>query len=72
MEEKEVNMDLILSVFKSYSDGKRMKDIKSAIVTILTPEGQLMPSNQAEIEKTVDDLIKEDKKLEKICTQGRR
>lgn len=65
MEEKEVNMDLILSVFKSYSDGKRMKDIKSAIVAMLTPEGQLMPSNQAEIEKAIDDLIKEDKKLEK-------
>lgn len=57
-------MELILSVFKSYSDGKRMKDIKSSVVALMTPPDQLICENQAQIEEDVEFLIKEDKKLE--------
>lgn len=64
MEEK-ITIDLVLSVFKSYTDSKKLKDIKSAVVAMFTPEGQLMCNNQAQIEKEVEDVIKEDRKLDK-------
>ncbi len=62
---EKVTMELILSVFKNYSDGKRMKDIKSSVVALMTPPDQLICENQSEIEEEVECLIKEDKKLEK-------
>lgn len=64
MEDINVTMEMILSVFKNYSDGKKLKDIKAAIVGLLTPSDQIINPNQVEIEKQVENLIKEDKKLE--------
>lgn len=62
---EEITMETILSIFKNYSEGKRLKEIKECVVKVSTPEGELICSNQAEIEKQVEDLIKADRKLDK-------
>lgn len=59
--DKNVTIDLILSVFKSYSDKKKAKDIKSEICNMLYPDDLLASS---EIDEAVDRLIREDRKLE--------
>lgn len=63
--ENDITIDIILSIFKNYSDKKRLKEIKNAVVNLFTPEGQLLCEHQPEIEKKVDDLIKIDRKLDK-------
>lgn len=61
--EHEITMDMILSTFKNYSDSKKLRDIKAAIVSMCTPPDQLINEHQSEIEEQVERLIKEDKTL---------
>lgn len=62
--EKVVTMQDILSIFKNTNERKRLKDIKSGVVAMLTPEDTLLNPDQDEIEKQVDELIREDKRLD--------
>ena len=62
--EHEITMDMILSTFKNYSDSKKLRDIKAAIVSMCTPPDQLINEHQSEIEEQIERLIKEDKNLE--------
>jgi hypothetical protein len=65
MENKEVTMELILSVFKNYSDKKRIKEIKEAIISMLYPDNLLIDVKERDsVEKQVVELISKDKKLE--------
>lgn len=57
----EVTMDLILSVFKNYSDKKKMKEIKSLVNSILKPDDLL---SCPDIDDQVERLLKGDRKLE--------
>lgn len=63
----EVTMDLILSVFKNKSDSKRLREIKTLVKERLASGSEELPifNNEqiADIEKQVENLIKEDKKL---------
>lgn len=60
---EELTIEKVLEVFKNYSDEKRIKDIKNAVVSILYPNELFVDTaTVAEIEAKVDDLIKEDKK----------
>lgn len=61
--ETEITMETVLSVFKNMADAKKMKEIKAAVVALLTPADVLLNDNQTEIEQRVEELIKEDKKL---------
>lgn len=61
----EVTMELILQAFKNFSDEKKMKDIKSYVVSVLNTENELLFDKQGEIELSVESLIKEDKKRDK-------
>lgn len=61
MEDKEITIELILSVFKNYSDKKKLKDIKNSVVALLKPSDVLIWENQAEVESIIDSIIKEDK-----------
>lgn len=63
--DSDITIDVILSVFKSFSDKKKLKDIKGEVVNLLKPQDQLIWERQPEIEKVVDDLIKADKKLDR-------
>lgn len=60
-----ISMDDILSVFKNYSDKKRMKDLKTAVVNLFRPDGELLWPPTDNIEKQVEALIKTDKRLDK-------
>ena len=65
MENKEVTMELILSVFKNYSDRKKIKETKEAIVSILYPDSLLIDVEEKNsVEKQVIELISKDKKLD--------
>lgn len=59
---KQVTMEDIISVFKNYSDAKRMSEIKNAVVAKFTPADQLICPNEDFIISEVDRLVKEDKK----------
>lgn len=61
---KEVTIELILSVFKNFSDAKRLKDIKNAVVAALTPDGEIFLADREEVENQVAAIITEDKKLD--------
>lgn len=65
MEEYEITMDVILSVFNNTRDEKRLKDIKDAVVSIVVPD--LLPSPEVVdyIHKKVESLIKEELKKER-------
>lgn len=61
----EITIEQIVSVFKNTTDGMRLKDIKAAVVQSVTPAGELfLPADKEDIEKQVEELIKEDKKRE--------
>lgn len=62
--ELEITIQDILSVFPNTNVKKRLKEIKAAVVAALTPEDSLLTPYQEEIEKRVDELVKEDRKLE--------
>ena len=65
MENKVVTKELILSVFKNYSDKKRIKEIKEAIISMLYPDNLLIDVKERDsVEKQVVELISKDKKLE--------
>jgi hypothetical protein len=58
-----LTIEKVLEVFKNYSDEKKIKDIKNAVISTLYPDELFVdPTIVAEIEAKVDDLIKEDKK----------
>ena len=58
-----VTMDVVLSVFKNYSDSKRMKDIKDMVVSAIYPEQLIIDMDErSRIENEVTELISIDKK----------
>lgn len=65
MEERVVNIDLILSVFKNKTEEKKMKDIKDAVVSICIPDLLPSPEDVDNIHKLVESTIKEELKKEK-------
>lgn len=62
IEKPQVTMEDILSVFKNYSDVKRMAEIKNAVVAKFTPTDQLICPDEDFIVLEVERLIKEDRK----------
>lgn len=48
MENKEITIELITSVFKNYSDKKKIKDIKDAVVSLLHPEDIMIEVSERE------------------------
>lgn len=63
MENKEITIELITSVFKNYSDKKKIKDIKDAVVSLLHPEDIMIEVSERErIENEVTRVIGMDKK----------
>ncbi len=60
----EITIETIVSVFKNYSDQKRLKDIKAAVVSLVTPSDEIVhaPEDIENIERQVENLIKEDKR----------
>lgn len=59
----EITIETILAVFKNYTETKRMKEIKEAVVKSLTPPDMLMNPEQLVIEECVAQVIAEDKRL---------
>jgi Holliday junction resolvase len=60
----DVTIEDILATFKSFSDKKKMKDIKDAVVAIKHPDDLFVPEeNIATICKQIEQLIREDKAL---------
>lgn len=65
MEEKQVTIELIVSLFKNYSDKKRLKDIKQGVVNLVYPDVLMVSTEDTDaISSEVDRLLKEDKKAE--------
>ena len=61
--EQDVTIELILSVFKNYSDSKRMKEIKDIIVSLIHPDELIVDSEErSRIENKVVELISIDKR----------
>lgn len=56
----DISIDLVLNVFKNYSDKKKAKDIKSSVYTLICPDDLLA---NPEIDEAVDRILREDKKL---------
>lgn len=56
----DISIEFILSIFKSYSDKKKAKDIKTAICAQLYPDSLLAGP---EVDEIVDRILREDKKL---------
>lgn len=71
--EKEVSMELILSVFKNNRDGKKMKEIKIDVLKLLSSNdnGEMTlfefddKTDMQDIEKNIEAIIKEEMKKEK-------
>lgn len=61
--ESSITIQDILSVFRNTNERLRLKDIKTAVVKRLTPEGSLLNPAEEEIERQVEALVKQDKKL---------
>lgn len=62
--EHTITIQDIVSVFKNTNERKRLKDIKEAVVKKFTPEDLLINPEQGEIEKQVEALVKQDKKMD--------
>lgn len=61
--DQDVTIELILSVFKNYSDSKRMKEIKDIIVSLIHPDELIVDSEErSRIENKVVELISIDKR----------
>lgn len=59
-----ITMDMILSTFAKKSEEKRLKDIKAGVVASIIPDSDILFNDQqVEIERCVENLIKNDKKL---------
>ncbi len=60
-----IQIEDLLSVFKNYTDSKRLKEIKQAVLSVKYPDSLFVdPAVVAEVERQVDELIKEDKALD--------
>ncbi|MGM9864054.1 MAG: hypothetical protein ACI305_07330 [Lepagella sp.] len=57
---KDINIELIVSLFKSFSDKKRAKEIKNMVCAMLYPNDLLAIPK---VEEAVDHILLEDKKL---------
>lgn len=65
MEEKQVTIELIVSLFKNYSDKKTLKDIKQGVFSVIYPDSLIVTQEETDaLSKEVDAVLKEDKKLE--------
>jgi hypothetical protein len=65
MEEKQVTIELIVSLFKNYSDKKRLKDIKQGVFSTLYPDALMVTQEETdELSKQIDAVLKEDKKMD--------
>lgn len=65
MEEKQVTIELIVSLFKNYTDKKRLKEIKQGVITLLYPDVLMVSTEDTDIiSSEVDKVLKEDKKAE--------
>lgn len=62
--DKVITIEDVVSVFKNTTEKKRLKDIKTAVVSLFTPEDMIINSDAVEIEAQVEALIKQDQKLE--------
>lgn len=62
---QKVTISDILKVFKTTKECKRMKEIKEAVVSLFTPNGEIFNEHQAEIEADIIKLINDDRKLGK-------
>jgi len=59
---EEITIETILKVFKSYSEGKRIKQIKQDVAAMLYPDVFILDTETSEvIDKSIDDVIKADK-----------
>lgn len=59
----EITIEQIVGVFKNTTEGKRVKDIKAAVIQSVTPVDELfLPTDKEDIEKQVEILLKEDRK----------
>ena len=58
----QVTIGDIVSVFKNFTETKRMAEIKAAVVAKFTPADQLICPDEDHIVAEVDRLVKEDKK----------
>lgn len=56
----EITIEDVVAVFKNYSDRKKLKEIKTAVNTLLRPDDLLA---QPDIDDRVELLVREDKKL---------
>lgn len=60
----EITIETIMSVFKSYSDKKRIKQIREEVKSILHPDVFMLDTETSEmIDKCIDEIIKTDKDL---------
>lgn len=65
MEEKQITIELIVSLFKTYNEKKRLKEIKQGVFSFLYPEAIMITQEETNaISKEVDAVLKEDKKME--------
>ena len=60
---KTITIETVLSVFKNYSDKKRIREIKDAVVKIMLEVEGEEGANPSEIELQVESIIKEDRRL---------
>lgn len=65
MEEKQVTIELIVSLFKNYSDKKTLKDIKQEIFSLVYPDALMVtPEESDALSKEIVRVLSEDKKME--------
>lgn len=60
LQNKDINIELIVSLFKSFSDKKRAKEIKNMVCAMLYPNDLLAIPK---VEEAVDHLLQEDRTL---------
>lgn len=56
-----ITIETILATFKNFTESKRPKEIKEAVVKSLTPPDTLINPDQVDIEKQVERVLKEDR-----------
>ena len=65
MEEKQVTIELIVSLFKNYNDKKTLKDIKQGVFSIIYPDALMVtPEESDALSKEIVRVLSEDKKME--------
>ncbi|ROS90559.1 hypothetical protein [uncultured Duncaniella sp.] len=63
--EATITMDMIVSCFKRKTDAKKMREIKEAVISAMTPPEEIFLQDSGAIESQIEALIKADRKLEK-------